>query len=117
MSDVQAQMEKVCDLPDGRPLYHADESFEAPGFYTLDEDGKQVKAELVLTPLPAAPEQHESVFEVFPSSDGHRWRLKAANGEVIAQSQGYGTKEHAVEGAEAVWRAAGKARIDTTVTE
>ena len=121
MGNVEGAMDLVCELPDGRPLYHAPEgSFESPGFYTLNAEGKQVKCELVLAgegDSDTPKEQHESVFEVFPSEDGYRWRLKAGNGEVIAQSEGYGTKEHAVEGAEAVWRAAGSARIDSTVTE
>lgn len=121
MGTTEGAMDLVCELPDGRPLYHAPEgAFESPGFYTLDADGKQVKCELVVAGDDAdtpTPPQHGAVFEVFPSEDGYRWRLKAANGEVIAQSEGYGTKEHAAEGAEAVWRAAGTARIDTTVTE
>lgn len=35
-------------------------------------------------------------FEIFPDSAGeYRWRLRAANGEIVAQSEGYTSQEGA----------------------
>lgn len=46
-------------------------------------------------------------YEVFVGADGqHYWRLKAANGEIFAHSEGYETREHAEEGVEAAKEAA-----------
>ncbi len=40
-------------------------------------------------------------YEVFEDKAGEwRWRLVANNGEVVAQSEGYTTKESALRGAE-----------------
>lgn len=39
---VQAQMEPVCDLPDGRTLFYADpESFDDPGYKVWDDETGQ----------------------------------------------------------------------------
>lgn len=45
-------------------------------------------------------------FEIFPGKDG-KWyfRLRAGNGKIVCQSQGYGTKRHCVDGCWAVIRA------------
>lgn len=52
-------------------------------------------------------------FEIYPSSDGKfRWRLKASNGETVAQGQGYQGRDGAHKGVEAVQRAAANARIE-----
>ena len=49
-------------------------------------------------------------FEVFEDAAGeYRWRLVAANGETVAQSEGYTREQGAVEGAEAARRAAAAA--------
>lgn len=49
-------------------------------------------------------------FEVFEGGSGVKpewfWRLKAGNGEIVAQSEAYTTKEHAHEGADTVKREA-----------
>lgn len=37
--------------------------------------------------------------------DNHRWRLRAANSEIIASGEGYSTKDGAERGFEAVARA------------
>lgn len=51
-------------------------------------------------------------FEVYKDSRGeYRFRLKAANGEVVAQGEGYSTKSNAHEGCAAVKRAAADAEI------
>lgn len=42
-------------------------------------------------------------FEVYESRDGqYRWRLKAANGEIVAVSEGYETKYSARHSAERI---------------
>lgn len=42
-------------------------------------------------------------FEVFEDKGGeHRWRLRADNGEIVAQSEGYATRPGAVRGVEDV---------------
>lgn len=42
-------------------------------------------------------------FEIFQDqANQYRWRLKAANGEIIAQSQGYTTKSACKNGIESV---------------
>lgn len=51
-------------------------------------------------------------FELFlDAADQVRWRLKAANGEVIAASQGYESKEAAEKGIASVQSSASGARI------
>lgn len=43
------------------------------------------------------------MFEVFKGKDDqYYWRLKAANGEIVAQSEGYNTEDDARWGTEAV---------------
>ncbi|MFB7719386.1 YegP family protein [Nocardia sp. NPDC056100] len=55
-------------------------------------------------------------FELFAdAADKFRWRLKAANGEVIAQSQAYASKDAAKKGISSVQtNAAGAALVDLT---
>jgi uncharacterized protein YegP (UPF0339 family) len=55
-------------------------------------------------------------FEVYEDKGGKwRFRLKAGNGEVVAQGQAYGDKKAAMKGCEAVQRAAhGAAVIDSS---
>lgn len=49
-------------------------------------------------------------FEIFTDQAGeHQFRLKAANGEIVAQSQGYNSRDGAVKGARAVQTAAAEA--------
>lgn len=53
-----------------------------------------------------------AVFEIFTDeADQYRFRLKAANGEIVAQSAGYTTKQNAQDGVDAVKRAAAEAEI------
>ena len=53
-----------------------------------------------------------AAIEVFPDAAGQwRWRLVAANHEIVAASEGYTTKAHAVEGTRALRRAALIARL------
>lgn len=50
-------------------------------------------------------------FEVFRDSRGEwRWRLRANNGRIVAQSEGYVRKVGAERGARAVQIAAGEAQ-------
>lgn len=52
-------------------------------------------------------------FEIFKGTNGNFYfRLKAENGEIIAQSEGYSSKQGAKNGIEAVKRCAPVARID-----
>ncbi|RDI52969.1 YegP family protein [Nocardia mexicana] len=53
-------------------------------------------------------------FELFAdAADKFRWRLKAGNGEVIAQSQAYATKDAAKKGITSVQsNAAGATVVD-----
>lgn len=53
-------------------------------------------------------------FEVYPSGTQYRWRLKAANGEIVASGEAYTTKAGAKQGCEAVKRAAASADIEET---
>ncbi|MFE6925466.1 YegP family protein [Nocardia sp. NPDC057663] len=57
-------------------------------------------------------------FEIFADAVGKfRWRLKAGNGEIIAQSQAYESKESAKKGIASVQtNAAGAAIVETTTT-
>jgi uncharacterized protein YegP (UPF0339 family) len=51
-------------------------------------------------------------FEVYPSTKGQfRWRLKAANGEVVATGEAYASKSGAKAGADSVKRAAAAAEV------
>ncbi|MDQ2750543.1 MAG: DUF1508 domain-containing protein [Actinomycetota bacterium] len=52
-------------------------------------------------------------FEIYQDESGaYRFRLKAANGEVVAQGQSFGTTAEAREAIEAVKRAAAEADTD-----
>lgn len=52
-------------------------------------------------------------FEVYESSNGqYRFRLKAANGEIVAAGEAYSTKAGAHAGCEAVKRAAAAADVE-----
>jgi uncharacterized protein YegP (UPF0339 family) len=52
-------------------------------------------------------------FEVYEDrSGGFRFRLKAANGEVVATGESYTTRSGAREGCEAVKRAAAVATVE-----
>jgi uncharacterized protein YegP (UPF0339 family) len=54
-------------------------------------------------------------FEVYEDKAGkHRFRLKAANGEIVAVGEAYETKSAARNGCEAVQRAADGAKIEET---
>jgi uncharacterized protein len=53
-------------------------------------------------------------FEVYPSGTQWRFRLKAANGEIVAQGESYTTKDGAKRGCEAVQSAADGASIVET---
>jgi uncharacterized protein YegP (UPF0339 family)/menaquinone-dependent protoporphyrinogen IX oxidase len=49
--------------------------------------------------MPVAPQEKVGFFEVHCDANGKfRFHLKAANGEIIAQSQAYGSKEAAMKG-------------------
>jgi uncharacterized protein len=50
---------------------------------------------------------------VYQSSNGqYRFRLKAANGEIVATGEAYATRSGAHEGCEAVKRAAAAASVE-----
>ncbi|MEV8376761.1 YegP family protein [Kribbella sp. NPDC056861] len=52
-------------------------------------------------------------FELYEDkSGGFRFRLKAGNGEVIAVSESYKTKDSALNGIESVKKNAGDAKVD-----
>lgn len=51
-------------------------------------------------------------FEIFQGRDGRFYfHLKAANGEIVAASQGYTTKQHAEAGVESVRASAPMAEV------
>ena len=59
-----------------------------------------------------------SKVEVFRAAVDWRWRVIAANGEIVAASEGYTTKAGADEGVEAMYRATlGAQREDTSMTQ
>lgn len=52
-------------------------------------------------------------FEVFLDSSGeYRWRLRAANGQIVAQSEAYTTQEDAKRGATDAAETAGQVEWD-----
>ena len=52
-------------------------------------------------------------FEVYTDSKGQfRFRLKAANGEIVATGESYASKAGALKGVDAVKRAAASAEVD-----
>lgn len=57
-------------------------------------------------------------FEVFEdASGGFRWRLKATNGEVVAQSERYSTKSNAQRGADDARSAALQSEVKETPSQ
>jgi uncharacterized protein YegP (UPF0339 family) len=50
-------------------------------------------------------------FEIYEAKDGWRFRLKAGNGEVVATGESYSSRAAAVQGTEAVRRAAADAEV------
>ena len=56
-------------------------------------------------------------FEIYQDGKGEfRFRLKAANGEVVATGESYKTKSGVINGIDAVKRAAAEAEIDDKTT-
>ena len=56
-----------------------------------------------------------SKFEIFQDTQGeYRWRLKAANGEIVASSEGYTSRESAHRSAEKMneWASANASIVD-----
>jgi uncharacterized protein YegP (UPF0339 family) len=54
-------------------------------------------------------------FEIFVGKDGdYRFRLKASNGQVIAQGQGYKSKNACVKGIESIKKNAPTAKVVET---
>ena len=52
------------------------------------------------------------IFQIFKDKQGYyRWRLKAANGEIVANSEGYATEYNAKRSAKRVKEIAGIAMI------
>jgi uncharacterized protein YegP (UPF0339 family) len=57
--------------------------------------------------------KHLGKYELYKDSSGEwRFKLKARNGEVIAVSEGYNSKEGALHGIESVRKNAATMRID-----
>lgn len=50
-------------------------------------------------------------FEIYVSAGQYRWRLKAPNGEIIAQGEAYRTRQGVESGIAAVARYAPSARV------
>ena len=68
--------------------------------------------EVITEPMPASAKVTEGVFEVFCDAVGRfRFHLKAANGQIIAVSQSYGTKESALKGIDSIKKNAPIAKI------
>jgi uncharacterized protein YegP (UPF0339 family) len=44
----------------------------------------------------------KAVFEIYPSGNEYRWRLKAANGEPVASGEGYASKANAKRAVESI---------------
>jgi uncharacterized protein YegP (UPF0339 family) len=51
-------------------------------------------------------------YQVYQATDGWRWRLKSANGEIVASGEGYTRKQGALAGVQAHRRAAVTTRVD-----
>ena len=52
------------------------------------------------------------IFEVYEDKAGKfRFRLKAGNGQIVAQGEAYESKSSAIKGCEAVQRAAAGAKV------
>lgn len=52
-----------------------------------------------------------SKYEWYKTSDGYRWRLKAANGKIVASGEGYKRKRGVLDGIAAHRRAAQSALV------
>lgn len=50
-------------------------------------------------------------YEIYEAQDGWRWRLKSANGEIVASGEGYVRKQGALAGVQAHRRAARTERV------
>jgi uncharacterized protein YegP (UPF0339 family)/uncharacterized surface protein with fasciclin (FAS1) repeats len=68
--------------------------------------------EVITEPMPGSAKGTEGVFEVFCDAVGRfRFHLKASNGQIIAVSQSYGTKESALKGIDSIKKNAPIAKI------
>ena len=54
----------------------------------------------------------EAKFEIYPSGNQYRWRLKSANGDVVASGESYTSKNGAHTGVQTVKHAAAEATIE-----
>jgi len=69
-------------------------------------------AEVITEAMPATARVTEGVFEVLYDAEGKfRFHLKAANGQIIAVSQSYGTRESALKGIASIKKNAPIAKI------
>ena len=60
--------------------------------------------------------RRKPAFQIFEDTSGQwRWRLRARNGEIVAQSEGYASAAGARRGAEAVRAAAAGAEVELGV--
>ncbi|TWS23781.1 DUF1508 domain-containing protein [Tsukamurella sputi] len=90
----------------------------APGTWERAEVAERIPDVELRQDEPVAPSEPEEpagpgTFEVFedPRRDRYRWRLKTANGEVVASGQAYASRKGAHAGTAAVQRAAAGAPI------
>jgi uncharacterized protein YegP (UPF0339 family)/menaquinone-dependent protoporphyrinogen IX oxidase len=85
----------------------------------------EVTPMVIKTPQPmpvvemqAAAKENEGVFEIIcDAADRFRFHLKAGNGEIIAVSQSYGTKESAIVGIDSIKKNAPIAKIADLSTQ
>jgi uncharacterized protein YegP (UPF0339 family) len=111
MNEPEGQMNLLGVLPSGQKLYYAPPNqFSDPGYKVWDEKAQRHLAAVV--EVVDTSGDHHAKFEVFKgvgeAADVDAewyWHLRAANGEVVAQSEGYGTLQHAEEAVAAVKRA------------
>jgi uncharacterized protein YegP (UPF0339 family) len=65
------------------------------------------------SPASGKEEEVAEKFEVYKDASGRfRWRLKAANGEIVASGEAYSTRSGAKEGVAAVKRLAPTATVE-----
>jgi uncharacterized protein YegP (UPF0339 family) len=55
-----------------------------------------------------------AAFEIYPSGNEYRWRLKGANGEIVAHGESYTTRASVRRAVEAVQRLAPTAAVKET---
>ena len=95
-------------------LFGPDDLYDDASGPTATTSGTMTYTEVGSTDENKGVTSTEDKIELFKSPANSKWyfRLKASNGKIVAQSEGYSNRRNARKGIEAVRRIAAKAKVE-----